>query len=152
MSAVSAIDDKREPKPKANSLVDALLNEAGYIDKLIVPKLFVQFTGSLTAAAMLNQVLYWHDKGDLPNNWIYKSDAMWAEELCISKYAAEQARNVLRRMGLIRTKVVRAPNGTPMHHHQCNLNQVNKLWKRFLADPDAWAEELKGGARIVSAA
>jgi hypothetical protein len=152
MSIIGSISDKREAKPKTNRIVDELLTIAGSPDKIFIPKLFVQFTGSLVAAAVLNQLLYWHERGDLPDNWTYKSDVMWSEELCISKYAAEQARKILTSMGLVKTRVRRAPNGTPMHHYQCNIPHLRKLWTQFLKDPVAWAEEARDKARITRAA
>lgn len=152
MSAISSIDDRRGGKQTANHLVDELLKQAGNDEKIFTPKLFVQFTGSLSAAAMLNQLLFWHDKGQLADNWVFKSDEHWSKELCISKHAVSQARNILKRMGLIKTRISRAPSGSPMHHYQCDLAQVRKLWALFLDDPATWEETARERARVTAAA
>lgn len=60
---------------------------------------FVTLTGSVNAALMLSQAVYWHIRTDDPQGHFYKSQAEWEEETGLSRYEQESARKTLRALG-----------------------------------------------------
>jgi hypothetical protein len=51
--------------------------------------------GSVNAGLLLSQLLYWSDKGDEEDGWIFKQQAEWQEELLFSRRQLETARGLL---------------------------------------------------------
>lgn len=60
---------------------------------------FVTLTGSVNAALMLSQAVYWHIRTDDSEGRFYKSQAEWEEETGLSRYEQESARKTLRGLG-----------------------------------------------------
>ena len=72
----------------------------------------VSITGSVTAALLLSQAIYWskrcstHADG---SQWFYKTQADWEEETGLTRYEQESARKSLRDKGIIKEKRVGIP-------------------------------------------
>ena len=64
-------------------------------------RVFAEIAGSATGGLFLSQLFYWHDKGDDPDGWIYKTQAEWQAETALSRYEQERARATLREKGLL---------------------------------------------------
>jgi len=62
---------------------------------------FVTLTGSVTAALMLSQAIYWQQRTKDPDGWWYKTRDDWAEETGLSRYEQEGARKKLRKLGVV---------------------------------------------------
>lgn len=62
---------------------------------------FVTLTGSVTAALMLSQALYWQRRCKDPEGWWYKTRDDWFEETGLSRYEQEGARKRLRKLGVM---------------------------------------------------
>jgi hypothetical protein len=63
---------------------------------------FVPIAGSITAALMLSQMVYWTKRlGEEADGWFYKSQADWTEETGMSRYEQESARLKLRDRGFL---------------------------------------------------
>jgi hypothetical protein len=93
----------------------------------VIHRAFVTLTGSLNAAMMLSQALYWTEK--LPEDrggWFYKSREEWGEEIYLSRYEQETARKILKKFGFWQEK----EQGLP-----------SRLW--FRVDIDLLLEVLK---------
>lgn len=58
--------------------------------------IFVKLTGSVNAALMLSQAVYWHSRTKDAEGWFYKTQAEWEEETCLSRREQEKAREKLR--------------------------------------------------------
>jgi hypothetical protein len=56
--------------------------------------------GGINEALFFQQIAYWSDKGDDPE-WIYKSQVELEHETCLSAYQQKQARDRLRRLGVL---------------------------------------------------
>lgn len=57
---------------------------------------FVELTGSVTAALLLSQAVYWTKR--IPSgDWFYKTMRQWEEETKLSRHEQESARKLLRR-------------------------------------------------------
>ncbi len=83
--------------------------------------------GDHETGIFLSQLIYWADKGKSPWGWIYKSDKDWQDELLLSNYSIRKARNKLKRMGILETKLKRA-NGSPTTHYRINKKA---FWDRL---------------------
>ena len=62
-------------------------------------RLFVTITGSISAALMLSQALYWSKKTTDPDGWFYKTMLEWEEETALSEEEQATARKKLRKSG-----------------------------------------------------
>ncbi len=56
--------------------------------------------GGINEALFFQQIAYWSDKGDDPD-WIYKSQVELEAETCLSAYQQKQARDHLKRLGVL---------------------------------------------------
>ncbi len=62
---------------------------------------FVTLTGSVTAALMLSQAMYWQKRTKDPEGWWWKTMEDWTEETGLSRKEQESARRRLRNAGLL---------------------------------------------------
>jgi len=62
---------------------------------------FVTLTGSVTAALLLSQALYWQRRCKDAEGWWYKTRDDWAEETGLGRYEQEGARKRLRKLGML---------------------------------------------------
>jgi hypothetical protein len=61
---------------------------------------FVTLTGSVTAAVLLSQAVYWSRRTGAGNDgWFWKTGADWEEETGLTRYEQEGARKILRSIG-----------------------------------------------------
>jgi hypothetical protein len=61
-------------------------------------RVFVKLTGSVTAALMLSQAMYWSKRvNSNDEGWFYKTREQWEEETGLTRYEQETARKALRR-------------------------------------------------------
>lgn len=68
---------------------------------------FVDVCGSVTAALMLSQAVYWANRCNTHNDgkrWFYKSQSEWQSETGLSRYEQEGARKILRGLGILEEK------------------------------------------------
>ena len=63
---------------------------------------FVNLTGSVTAALMLSQALYWQQRAKSDDGWWFKTRDDWTEETGMSRREQEGARKKLRNLGILR--------------------------------------------------
>ena len=57
---------------------------------------FVEIAGSISAALMLSQALYWTPRSSTGDGWFYKSEKQWNEETGMTRTEQEGARKKLR--------------------------------------------------------
>jgi hypothetical protein len=76
-------------------------------------RLFVQLTGSVTAALMLSQALYWQKRCPSDDGrdagWWYKSRDDWSEETGLTRREQETARKKLVSLGLLQERLAGNP-------------------------------------------
>ena len=100
--------DKSYPDsfPIASGNLDPVAGSITHLLKLLdrpiaFHRCFVTLTGSVTAALMLSQALYWQRRCKDPEGWWYKTRDDWAEETGLSRYEQEGARKRLRKLGVM---------------------------------------------------
>lgn len=65
---------------------------------------FVRVVGSVSAAILLGQLLYWHNTGSRKDGWIYKTCEQMALETGLSRTQQDNAIKKLKGLGLLQTK------------------------------------------------
>lgn len=98
---------------------------------LTVPRAFIAYTGSLEAALLLSQIIYWSDRTKNPQGWFYKSYLDWQAELSLSKHKVNTAVNQIKSKGILKTKVKKA-NGNPTLHYRFDANAFIASFSVFL--------------------
>jgi hypothetical protein len=68
-------------------------------------RVFVKLTGSVTAALMLSQAVYWTKRANSGGiGWFYKTITQWEEETGLSRHEQETSRKALRRFSFWQEK------------------------------------------------
>jgi hypothetical protein len=62
---------------------------------------FVRITGSINAALMLSQAVYWSRRVSLPGGWFYKMQTEWEDETGLTRRQQDGARKVLVKLGVL---------------------------------------------------
>ena len=77
-------------------------------------RVFVKVTGSVAAALMLSQAMYWSQRTrSNGEGWFYKTRDQWEEETGLSRYEQENARKTLRRFSFWKEEL----RGVPAQMH-----------------------------------
>jgi hypothetical protein len=82
---------------------------------IVFQRIFVEWAGSVNAALMLSQLVYWSRRTHDPDGWIYKTAKQWEEETGLTKEEQMSARKKLRLHQLVEEKVAKQ-NGNPTVH------------------------------------
>lgn len=64
-------------------------------------RIFVDWTGTIPAALMLSQLVYWTNRTNNEKGWVYKTAKQWEEETGMSVKEQRNARTRLRECGLV---------------------------------------------------
>lgn len=80
--------------------------------------------GGVKMALFVSQLLYWHDKGQSPEGWIWKTQAEFEEETGLSRREQETARKHLCALGVLEEKL----SGIPARlHYRLNTDRLLDL-------------------------
>jgi hypothetical protein len=100
--------DKNHTASNQDSILNLIEELSGQKNVLVIPRLFVQITGSINAALLLSQIIYWSDKSTIPgfkNLLVFaKTSEEFAVELGLGRTAFDNARQKLESLELIKTK------------------------------------------------
>ncbi len=100
--------DRKIPEGLAEALQDALDRPIAF------HRVFVTLTGSVTAALMLSQAMYW-TKRTGPDGWFFKTIKQWEEETGLSRHEQQSARKTLRKFSFWHEDLRGIP--AKMHYH-----------------------------------
>lgn len=107
---------------------------SGQANMLSIPRVYIDFTGSVEAALLLSQIVYWSDRTKDEEGWFYKSYREWEEEITLSKYCVSKYVKRLQAAGVLETKVKKA-NGDPTLHYRLNWDAFSLSLVEFLHEP-----------------
>lgn len=102
----------------------------GQANVLTIPVLFIDFAGSLDAALLLSQILYWSDRTEDREGWFYKTYGQWKDELRLTEYEVRKAARHLVDLGAIEVEVRRAA-GSPTVHYRISDNFSVSILKKL---------------------
>lgn len=105
---------------------------SGQQNILVLPRLFIDLTADINSALLLSQLLYWSDRTQDPDGWVYKSHTDWHNEIGITRYSLGEAKAKLTKLGLIETKLKKA-NGAPTTHFRVNEENFSKSLNSLLS-------------------
>lgn len=111
---------------------DLIKEFAGQSNILTVPVAFIRYAGTLEAALLLSQILYWSDKTE--DGWFYKSYKEWEEEISLGEYDVRKAAKSLKDKGVLETRLKKA-NGAPTVHYRLNEANFSESILQFLKNP-----------------
>jgi hypothetical protein len=99
---------------------------------------FVSLTGSVTAAVLLSQAVYWSKRTGAGNDgWFWKTGADWEEETGLSRREQDTARGILRGLGFWEEE----KRGIPARlWFRLNLEQLEQL---LISEKTSLAESAK---------
>lgn len=104
----------------------SLLTQVSGHDRVVtIPKLYIELTGDLTEAILLNQIVYYSDKTSRTDGYFYKKYEDWTEELCLTERQVRHAVKKLKEKNLIETKVLKANGAPTVHYSLLSDNLVN---------------------------
>jgi hypothetical protein len=110
-----------------------LFNQPLLLDRPIAfHRCLVTMAGSVTAALMLSQALYWQKRCPHDDGWWWKTMENWTEETGLSRREQENARRRLRNAGLLSEELRGVP--ATLHFH-VDLNAVNRRLQGVDAEP-----------------
>ena len=91
------------------------------------PKI-AKWLGSVGDAIFLCQLWYWHDKGNSPDGWIYKTQKEFEEETALGRYEQEHARRKLKSLGILEEE----RRGVPARlYYRLDVDRMNELWEEW---------------------
>lgn len=96
---------------------------SGQKNTLTIPKIYVELTGDLTTALLLNQIVFYSDKSKRNDGYFYKTYKDWEQEILLTERQIRNSANKLKKMGLIETKVMKA-NGSPTVHYKLDYDKL----------------------------
>lgn len=98
--------------------IKEILNRiSGQQNVFTVPKIYVDYTGDVTTAILLNQIVFLSDKTKRKDGYFYKTYKEWTEEICLTERQVRYSVKKLKKMEILETKVQRA-NGSPTVHYK----------------------------------
>jgi hypothetical protein len=84
-----------------------------------------RITGGVLPTILLCQLVYWHDKGDDPEGWIFKTQEQLWLETGLSRWEQESARKALRTRGLLHEKFAGLPRKL---YFRPDIAAINDAW------------------------
>jgi hypothetical protein len=106
---------KNATREKVLELIAPLVGQA---NNITIPRAFIYATGSLEAALLLSQIVYWTDRATMSNGWFAKSYREWHEEIYLSEYQVRKATELLSAVGV--ETIIRKFAGAPTVHYRLN--------------------------------
>jgi hypothetical protein len=107
-------------------------------------RVFVKLTGSVTAALMLSQAVYWSKRANSSNEgWFYKTRDQWEEETGLTRYEQESARKALRKLSFWNEELRGVP--AQMHYRV----DITALSNELLLVAESLTEKPYKNARLL---
>ena len=104
-------------------LREVIKRMSGQDNIITIPKIYIEFTGDLTTAALLNQIVFYSDKGKRQDGFFYKSYKDWENETGLTKRQVSYSIKKLKELGFVETKLKKA-NGAPTIHYKLDYDKM----------------------------
>lgn len=120
---------------------------SGQENTITIPKVYIELTGNLTQALVLNQIVFWSDKTSRKDGYFYKTYKEWQEETALTERQVRYASEKLEPFG-VKTKVRKA-NGAPTVHYHVDFNKLlefilTKCQNGFLQNVSLDSDKMSG--------
>ena len=131
------------------SPIRALLGECVVV---LRPEFLQICGGSVNAALMLNQAMYWTERTGDTSGWFYKTREEWSDELGLSRSQQERERKRLRRLGFLQERL----GGNPARmFYRLDTERVCEALRQLAENqPTSWHEtsQQDGGKSAIKLA
>lgn len=88
--------------------------------------ILARLTGSVTAAIMLQQAMYWMQvAGEKRNGWFFKNSSEWQQETTLTRDEQRTARRHLKKFSFWQEEM-RQARGAPTLHYRVSLNELQR--------------------------
>ncbi len=115
-------------------------NFTGGDNFMVIPRILVKFTGDIDSAILLNQIIYWSDKGD--DGTFYKTYKEWEDEICLTEYKVRKCVLKFKEMGFLETTIKKA-NGNPTVFYTFKWDNFKNGFLKFLRNHSEKTSETK---------
>ena len=119
-------DSYEQYKDDLSSMIAAYGGQDSF---LVIPRVYIDFFGSMDTALFFNQCVYWSDRTSDPERWFYKTYNEWYEELGLSEYQVRKAAKTAQ--DYLATDVRKA-RGNPTVHYQVQWHKFSVSLVKFL--------------------
>lgn len=121
-----------------NVMKGIIASFSGQQNTLTIPTLYIELTGDIQTALLLNQIVFWSDKSKRSDGFFYKTYGEWEQETYLTEYQVRRSVTKLKELGFVETKLKRA-NGSPTLHYKLEFEMLSdsilkKLKKRNLTN------------------
>ena len=120
-----------KPTSQQKKFFNLIKELSGQSNILTIPRLFVDYTGSLDTALFLSQVIYWSDKGE--DGWFFKSYTEWKNEITLSEYQVRKSAKKLKELDILNTKIKKA-FGSPTLHYFLKIAEFSESLLKFFKE------------------
>lgn len=111
-------------------------------DYLITKKIYIEICNDLITGILLSQLAYWFNYENPENSrirvfkdnkgWVAKRRTDWKKECCISEYQYDRSIKLLKKMGLVETKIYKFM-GEPTTHISLLKDNFLKTIEKYYA-------------------
>lgn len=109
---------------------------------LTIPRMFIDFTGSHTAALLLSQMLFRQgQKGE--REFFWKTYADWKKETALEEHEVRRISKSFKDRGILETKIKKV-QGNPTLHFRINIAELHKQLSSFLTNLSFLPSDLSG--------
>jgi hypothetical protein len=106
---------------------------SGQHNTLTIFRPFIKMTGSIEAALLLSQIIYWSDRSTMDNGWFAKTYHEWEDELTLTKHQVMSAVKKLKGAG-IKTELKKY-KGAPTVHYRFDCEEFSQWIVKFFNNP-----------------
>jgi hypothetical protein len=106
---------------------------------------FVGVVGSVNAAVMLSQAVYWSTRTTGVDGWFWKTRDQWEEEIGLSRYEQEGARKLLSQHSFWKEELRNAPAKMHFYVDQDKLDDAVDEW----VDRQEWVADIDESIKTV---
>jgi len=132
-----------------SAIKDLLKGFSGQESILTIPKIYVQYTGDLKTALLLNQIVYFSDKGSRTDGYFYKKYTDWEEEIFLSEKQVRESAKKLKKLGILETKLFKV-DGAPTTHYRLDYDKFVDSILTFRRDGISRNGGMESDEKVVS--
>lgn len=96
---------------------------SGQENVLTIPLIYVDLTGDLNTALILNQSIYYTSITKRKDGYFYKTYKEWERETSLTQYQVKKSVDKLKNMEIMQTKLKKA-NGSPTLHYKIDMSKL----------------------------
>ncbi len=138
MTSVPSSRWSKGEEMEQQDVINIISQFTGQSNLLVIPRVLIDFTGSIKSALFLSQLLYW--TGKTRDGWVYKTYQDWENEISIKEDTLRAIINEFKKLGILETRVAKA-NGNPTVHYHLIPDKLTEELNEFLKEQEIETRE-----------